>query len=143
MVPFARTLDHRGPQKEEGDVKRLLILCATAFVWTSSLPSVAGAQSIECASDVPAARTGHWYYRIIDGRKCWYQGKPMLPKSSLHWPKSSVDEADAATRAIDDGPTTDGRNVSASPAPDPNVWPAPVLDDTSFESRWQALKAGR
>ena len=104
------------------------------------LSSVSSVQAIECASKLPAVRSGHWSYRNIDGRKCWYQGKPMLPKSSLHWPKSSDDEAEAATPATDVGPTTDGRNVSAPPAADPNIWPTPVLDETSFESRWQALK---
>ena len=122
-------------------MKRLLILSASFFACASFYPSSAGAQLIECASEVPAARSGHWYYRIIDGRKCWYEGKPMLPKSSLHWPKEPpVDEAEAATPATDVGPTTDGRNVSAPPAADPNIWPTPVLDETSFESRWQALK---
>ena len=28
---------------------------------------------------------GWWSYRIIDGRKCWYEGKPRLSKSSLEW----------------------------------------------------------
>jgi hypothetical protein len=28
-----------------------------------------------------------WSYRLIDGRKCWYEGKPMLSKSLLEWPK--------------------------------------------------------
>jgi hypothetical protein len=23
---------------------------------------------------------------MIDGRKCWYEGQPMLSKSSLEWP---------------------------------------------------------
>ena len=33
-------------------------------------------------------RTGqYWSYRLIDGRKCWYQGKPLLSKALLEWPK--------------------------------------------------------
>jgi hypothetical protein len=73
----------------------------------------------------------------------------MMPKSSLHWPKQKpVVEAEVATPAPapEVPPSTDGRNVSdvsaSPPSSDPNIWPAPVnaLDDTSFESRWQALK---
>lgn len=32
---------------------------------------------------------GYWSWRLIDGRKCWYQGKPMLSKSELEWPAQS------------------------------------------------------
>jgi hypothetical protein len=133
-------------------MKRLLMVGASLLACAMLLSSAANAQSIECAAEVPKPAKGHWYYRLIDGRKCWYEGKPMMPKSSLHWPKEKpVVEAEVATpapvaaSAPEIRPSTDGRSVSdvsASPSPDPNIWPAPVkaLDDTSFESRWQALK---
>ncbi len=135
-------------------MKRLLVLIASLLVCTIVVAPGAHAESIACAAEVPKPAKGHWYYRLIDGRKCWYQGKPMLTKSSLHWPKETPPaEAEAEppvqARAIEPAPevrpSTDGRSVSdvsASPAPDPKIWPAPVkaLDDTSFESRWQALK---
>jgi len=36
----------------------------------------------------PSNPQGEWWsYRLIDGRKCWYQGKPMLSKALLEWPK--------------------------------------------------------
>ena len=28
---------------------------------------------------------GHWSWRLIDGKKCWYRGKTGVSKSSLHW----------------------------------------------------------
>jgi hypothetical protein len=125
-------------------MKRLLMVGASLVACAMLLPSAAHALSIECAVDVPKPAKGQWYYRLIDGRKCWYEGKPMLPKSSLRWPKDPpVEKAEAAevvTPPAETGPSTDGRNVSASPPPDPNIWPAPAVDDTSFESRWQALK---
>ncbi len=135
-------------------MKWLLILSAAVFAAATSVSPASSTDSIECAEQVPTPPKGHWYYRLIDGRKCWYQGKPMMPKSSLHWPKEKpVVEAEAVTPAAvapaavtpaaDIRPTTDGRNVNPSPPPaDPNIWPAPapVRDDTSFESRWQALK---
>lgn len=123
-------------------MKRLLILGAA--VLASALPaSVSRTQTIECASAVPAGRSGHWYYRIIDGRKCWYQGKAMVPKSSLHWPKASVSEAEATISEEQAAkPTTDGRNVVTPPAA-PAAWPTPVVDEISFESRWLGLKLER
>ena len=129
-------------------MKRFLILIVNLLVSTMFVAPGAQAESIACAAAVPTPAKGHWYYRLIDGRKCWYQGKPMLPKSVLHWPKEKpVVEAEVATPAPppEITPSTDGRSVgdvSASPPADPNIWPAPApaLDDTSFESRWQALK---
>jgi hypothetical protein len=130
-------------------MKRLLILIASLLVCTMFAPPGAHAESIACAAAVPTPPKGQWYYRLIDGRKCWYEGKPMLPKSSLHWPKETpvVEaeamtplEAEAATPVPDIRPSTDGRSISTSPPADPNIWPAPARDDTSFESRWQALK---
>jgi hypothetical protein len=35
---------------------------------------------------MPSNQNGYWSWRLIDGRKCWYEGKPMLSKSSLEWP---------------------------------------------------------
>lgn len=129
-------------------MKRLLILVASLFVCTMFVSPGTQAESIACAAAVPTPPKGSWYYRLIDGRKCWYEGKPMLPKSSLHWPKDKpVIEADAATPAPppEIRPSTDGRgagDIGTSQPPDPNIWPAPppAGDDTSFESRWQALK---
>jgi len=42
---------------------------------------------IECSSAMPAHPQGHWSYRLIDGRKCWYQGENNLSKSLLEWPQ--------------------------------------------------------
>jgi hypothetical protein len=50
-------------------------------VFLSTMP----AQAKQCSSEPPANARSHWSYRLIDGRKCWYEGKPLLAKSSLHW----------------------------------------------------------
>jgi hypothetical protein len=131
-------------------MKRLLIPAALAC---AVFPSVSNAETIACASEVPSGGKGHWYYRIIDGRKCWYDGKPMMPKTSLYWPKSTDTDtaADAAPEqrskapAVADErpgtPTTDGRSVAIpSRAAEPVAWPAPaVANEISFESRWLGL----
>jgi hypothetical protein len=149
-----------GPQKEESGMKRLLMFAAAALA-CAAFPPVSSAETIACAAEVPAARSGHWYYRIIDGRKCWYQGKAMMPKSSLYWPQSPDDEAQAAAPEAQSAaskarpaianeqaaqPTTDGRNVAGPPATartaEPAaVWPAPAVNEISFESRWLGLQS--
>jgi hypothetical protein len=130
-------------------MKRLLILGAAFFAAATFLPSMSRAEIIECAAEMPAGRSGHWFYRIIDGRKCWYQGKTLVPKSSLRWPDSSVPEAKPATseeQAVNSEQqaaklATDGRNVAPLPATEPAAWPAPqIVNDISFESRWLGLR---
>ena len=97
-------------------MKRVLILSA------SLLASVASAQAVDCAAEVPANRSGHWAYRMIEGRKCWYQGQSMLAKSELNWPARSPADAQARMTVTDNAAVND-------------------TDDGSFESRWRGLEA--
>ena len=46
---------------------------------------MAGALSVTCQTSGPAG-DGHWAWRLIDGRKCWYKGAAGMDKSLLHWP---------------------------------------------------------
>lgn len=56
----------------------LLIIC---------IPTLAGA--LECQPRPDGS--GYWQYRLIDGERCWYIGRRVLPKSQLHWPKKKGD----------------------------------------------------
>ena len=47
------------------------------------------AQAIQCSAAIPPNPQGHWSYRLIDGRKCWYQGENNLSKSLLQWPEET------------------------------------------------------
>lgn len=41
-----------------------------------------------CQSGKTEGGSGHWYWREIDNRKCWYQGTRYLPKNELIWSKA-------------------------------------------------------
>jgi hypothetical protein len=99
-----------------------------------------------CSVAMPSDPHGQWWsYRLIDGRKCWYEGKPGLSKSLLEWPM----EASAAP-ASDEEPARAAPEIHGNPldsqawAPDPKAWvpdpkaSAPANPDT-FEARWRAL----
>jgi hypothetical protein len=45
----------------------------------------APAKAVTCQTSGPAG-DGHWAWRLIDGRKCWYKGAAGMDKSLLHWP---------------------------------------------------------
>ena len=47
---------------------------------------VAGPAEAKQPCSVAAGSQGYWSWRMIDGRKCWYEGKPMLSKAMLEWP---------------------------------------------------------
>src|SRR5262245_45552238 len=66
-------------------------------------------------------------YRLIDGRKCWYEGKPMLSKSLLHWRPAQTARAD------------DPEQEPILPASQFNFLDAQASlpdDSDSFEARW-------
>ena len=54
--------------------------------------AVAPAQAKQCHAERPSNAQAHWSYRLIDGRKCWYEGRPGFSKSLLHWPAAQTAE---------------------------------------------------
>lgn len=117
----------------------------TAALSAALLPINAPAAQIkECRAAVPARAQGHWSWRLIDGRKCWYAGKTVIAKSALRWPATMPAQAKApvvapAMQAKAAEPATIG-SVTEKRS-DPMNAQAQMTDD-SFESRWQARARG-
>jgi hypothetical protein len=76
------------------------------------LISAGTANAIECQSSPPSNK-GHWAWRLIDDRKCWYAGEPGMDKTKLRW-------AANAHRAPEPAPR-------ATPEPAPRATPEPAL----------------
>jgi hypothetical protein len=107
---------------------RIPAIILTASVAALSIIAMATAQAKQQCS-VAAGSTGYWSWRSIDGRKCWYEGKPMLSKSELEWPANIPAQADSS-----------GKLANASPEKhrDPMDAQARVPDDTgTFEALWR------
>jgi hypothetical protein len=101
--------------------------------WIATLLSVGmpNAQAKQqCSAAAPSNPHGQWWsYRLIDGRKCWYQGKPMLSKSLLEWPK------EASMQPVSSGKVT---SVVTQNLGNPLDAQARVLTDSdTFEARWR------
>jgi len=62
------------------------VLMMSACVGALAIITIAEAQAKQSCSVAPPSGHGYWSWRLIDGRKCWYEGKPMLSKSMLEWP---------------------------------------------------------
>jgi hypothetical protein len=89
------------------------------------------AQAKQCSAAMPSDPHGRWWsYRLIDGRKCWYEGKPMLSKSLLEWP-NQVSAQPNSNRELA-SVLTDKPSFPL----DSQAW-APT-DSDSFEARWRA-----
>jgi hypothetical protein len=63
----------------------LVSITLAAFLTALSSIEVSIAQAKQqCSAAMPSNPQGHWWsYRLIDGRKCWFEGKPGLSKSLL------------------------------------------------------------
>jgi hypothetical protein len=115
--------------------------CVAAVV----LIGMASAQAKQCSGAVPADPRGHWSYRLIDGRKCWYEGDIGVSKSSLQWSAKSP-----AQQSSDRGPDSavatkpdDAAKPDDTASADACCWPAlnnsDRTDSDSFEARWRSL----
>jgi hypothetical protein len=118
------------------DGARSLLFLASIF------GPVETADAKQCAIALPSSPQGHWSYRLIDGRKCWYEGENNFPKSLLQWPEqtpalSAFDkEMPSAKEAVPAG------ELSNQSRPD-GCCKSPVKDSESFEARWSALETTR
>ncbi len=108
-------------------LKPVSLLISVACLAALANIGSAAAQAKQACSVAAAPNHGYWSWRMIDGRKCWYEGKPMLSKSMLEWttPAETPPERDVAR-----GP--EGK------AGDPLDAQAYVPDDSAtFEALWR------
>ena len=114
-----------------------ITLAALLTALSSIEVSIAQAKQ-QCSAASPSAQHGQWWsYRIIDGRKCWYEGKPGLSKSLLEWPRE-VSTRPASGEEIRSTAPEKPRTPLDSQAWAPNSKAsAPSAPDT-FEARWPA-----
>jgi hypothetical protein len=101
------------------------------------LIGVQAADAKQCSEAMPSNPQGHWSYRLIDGRKCWYEGENNFPKSLLQWPEqnsalSAFDTAEPSRQEETLPPVTQ----TVSPPAEPNN----QSDSETFEARWRALE---
>jgi len=89
--------------------------------------AAAAEEAKQCSADRPENARSYWSYRLIDGRKCWYEGKPMLSKSLLHWRPAQT----ARAREPEREPIVPASQYNFLDAQ------ASMPDDSdSFEARW-------
>src|SRR6185437_4952334 len=92
-----------------------------------------------------AGSSSYWSWRLIDGRKCWYEGKPMLSKSLLAWPAAKTSaartpaKADNAAESASASPRQRGAPKHDDPKhDDPMDAEASLPDTTTFDALWRS-----
>jgi hypothetical protein len=101
----------------------------TALIATFFSMSMATAFAKQQCSASPANAHGYWSWRIIDGRKCWYEGKPMLAKSSLEWSARRAAHSDSEEKLVDAATEKPGDPLDAQ---------ARATDSETFDALWRA-----
>ena len=107
---------------------QLIALVAYVAVLSSIGTQTAQAKQ-KCSAAWPAHPEGFWSWRLIDGRKCWYEGQPMLSKSSLEWPEQAPAKSHSSENV-----------ASARTEKSANLFDAqPLVPDNpdTFEARWR------
>jgi hypothetical protein len=101
------------------DFVAMLRLIFWVIVVTVALAVFVATAATECQTE-PNDPTQRWWWRVIDGRRCWYVGQRMMDKSLLYWRK----ESQCGIRDADGKPCCH-ENCQLPP--------------TEFEDRWNAL----
>src|SRR3981189_3349029 len=114
-----------------------LIALAACIATLSSMGIQTAQAKQQCSAAMPSNPHVYWFWRLIDGRKCWYEGKPMLSKSLLEWPSEASAQPDSNGEVASTVPEK-ARNPLNSQAWAPNSQPWAPSDPDTFEARWRA-----
>src|SRR5262245_33883101 len=109
-----------------------------------------GSDRVECEPQRVTGDGHYWAYRIIDGRECWYPGRPGKPKNELYWgrgttpsARQTVDQPEAETV-----PSEPPSRLVAAPPEKPEIaeampaeWRATTADQLlAFTCCWPELE---
>jgi hypothetical protein len=135
-------------------LKRGRRLSMSCVVFAAALTgSVSAAHAVECLSEKGAGYP--WAWREIDGKRCWYKGKPGMDKKLLRWAEST--SASAASKASATPKASAAPKRSATPNRSRSVvnedpaerehllhsyWP-PLPPADVFNDRFDAARAKR
>ena len=114
--------------------KRIQFAACIAVLLPVGVPTVEAKQCLAAPSKTQKA----WTYRLIDGRKCWYEGKSMISKSLLHWPSQAPA---TVQRAVRETPPAGEAPIQILTVKSVDLMDAQASipkDSDDFESRWRA-----
>jgi hypothetical protein len=107
-----------------------------------------GGDLVECELQRVTGDRRHWAYRIVDGRECWYPGRPGKPKDELFWDRGNTPSArqllDTEAEAEPSEPPSQlaaAPEQPETPEPMPEEWRATPADQLlAFTCCWPELE---
>jgi len=119
-----------------------VVVCLMPVSYFMGMQTAAAKQ---CSVAMPSKPKGHWSYRFIDGRKCWYEGQNNLPKSLLKWSEKTSPPDKASPRLEKEAlaPVKEAMTTVTerpSDAPQQNACCGTMIEGPfTFEARWRGL----
>src|ERR1700720_2107344 len=84
--------------------KQISSILAALVVTISSMPITSAFAKQQCSESIASNQRGYWSWRMIDGRKCWYEAAPMLSKGSLEWPAQATNHPPSSDEELASAP---------------------------------------
>lgn len=105
--------------------------------------------ALDCSAS-PLDGKSAWVYRTVEGRKCWYRGTQVIPRSELRWADADKPEGREAESRETEVRNAQASLVPAAPPAEAAPLPAPNNDERhpamfevkvdqadTFEARWR------
>jgi hypothetical protein len=91
---------------------------------------------VECEPQRVTGDGHYWAYRIIDGRECWYPGRPGKPTNELYWGRGTTPSARQTLDEPETVPSAPPSRLVAAPPEKPEIAEA-------MPAEWRATAADR
>src|SRR5262245_7916107 len=91
--PAAAPIGTRSPASLDGMGRSQAALTGAligAVISGALIDLARGGDRVECEPQRVTGDGHYWAYRIIDGRECWYPGRPGKPKNELYWGRGTT-----------------------------------------------------
>jgi hypothetical protein len=100
------------------------------------LAEIQTADAKQCRATMPSNPQGHWTYRLVDGRKCWYEGESKISKSLLQW-SAPAHIRSARLRRDEKRLPAETPTVSKNTETPNNTQ---ISESETFEARWRPVE---
>jgi hypothetical protein len=102
-------------RREQPEPKKLASLAKPERAQPETL-AAAPAEKIQCRPEADNSKPGHWRWRMIDNKQCWFVSERTVPREWLEWPsdergKPTQDDANLKPQPVEEEPSPDSTQL--------------------------------